>query len=312
MRVFVTGGTGVLGRRILPDLRKRGHDVVALTRRHDKDSLVAGLGAKPARANLFDREALVQVVRGCDAIVHAATSIPAGRAKPSDYEANDRIRIEGTRALVDVAKAVGARRLVLQGITWVARQPDGAPFDEASSLHPDRVARSAVEMERIGRESGLDVATLRCGWLYASDAAHTRSFGEMLLRGRMPIVGEGNAKLSVVHADDAASAFGAALDANLTGTYHVVDDEPVAVRDYFGELARLVGGPAPRRVPKWLARFAAGKAATEFLTRPASTSNAKLRAAASWAPVHRTYREGLASVVASWRADGTLQAWGRA
>ncbi len=305
MRVLVTGGTGVVGRRLLPLLVGAGHEVVALTRRHDKDEVVAKLGARPARGSLFDSASLEKAARGSDVFVHAATAIPsAARPKPADWETNDRIRTEGTRNLVELAKSNRTRRLVIVGVTWVAKQPDGSVFDEMSPLHADPATRSAVEMERIARESGLDVTALRLGWLYSADSVHVRSFGEMLQKRRMPIIGDGRARLSLLHADDAAQAIATALDEGARGMFHVVDNEPVSVRDYLGELARIVGAPTPRRVPAWLARLVVGRGAVEFMTHPAPTTAAAFKAATGWMPRYPTCREGLAQVDKAWKTEG--------
>lgn len=317
MKVFLVGSTGILGRRLIPRLVERGHEVVALTRRHDQDAVVANLGAKPARASLFDPEALRQAARRADVLVHAATAIPRRRrASARDWEDNDRLRREGTHTLVALAKQVGAQRVVLQSVAWLARPDGDAPFNEYARPNPDATTLSMAEAEetlaRGAKEHGFEPTVLRCGWFYAPDSFHTRMMGEMLARRRMPIVGRGDARWSMLHVDDAASAFAEAVDAGATGTFHVVDEEPVMAADFLTTFAEQLEAPPPRRVPAWLARLVAGRLATEFITRSTQTDAGRFRAATGWEPRYATYREGLESVVAAWRREGWSPAAGGA
>ncbi len=111
MHIFVTGATGVLGKAVVSRLLADGHAVCALSRSEANTEVLQRLGAKPVPADLFDAQALVQVLAGCqaEAILHLATSIPpmmqVGRR--SAWLENDRIRREGARTLVEAALAAG-------------------------------------------------------------------------------------------------------------------------------------------------------------------------------------------------------------
>src|SRR5439155_1687934 len=109
MRVFVAGATGVLGRRIVRQLVARGNVAVGLTRSESGDATVRSIGGEPRRADLFDVDALAKAAEGCSVVIHAATAIPTKvRTRPKDWDMNDRIRREGTRALTAAAGRVGA------------------------------------------------------------------------------------------------------------------------------------------------------------------------------------------------------------
>jgi nucleoside-diphosphate-sugar epimerase len=314
MDVFVAGATGVLGRRLVRACTDRGHDVVGLTRDDRGDAVVREAGGQPRRGDVRDRDSLAAAAAGADAVVHAATKVPTD-PKPDDeaWALNDRVRREGARNLVAVAADVGADRVLQQSVVWVARQPDGRPFDETATPHPDRSTRSALDAERTVADAdrGFDPVVLRCGWFYAHDAAHTRAFGERLLAGRLPIVGRGilgrrDATLSFVHADDAATAFAAALEGDASGTFHVVDDDPATYARFVRAFAERLGASPPRRVPAWLARVAVGKHTLRLLTSPMPTTNDRLRDAFGWEPRYATVEEGLDRVVERWRAAGTV------
>ncbi len=309
MKVFVAGATGVLGRGLVAQLRARGHDVRGLVRSDAGDRAVRELGGEPRRADLFDADALARAADGAEVVVHAATAIPSKR-RPSagDWAMNDRIRRAGTRALCDAAFRIGARLFVLESIVWVARPSDDAPFDERSPANPDRITQSALDAERIAGEraqrDGFRAAVLRCGCFYGPYAIHTRILGEAIAAGRMPIFGSGDASGTFLHAEDAAGAFVAAVEGGRGGLWHVVDDQPVTVKNLLTAWAALLGAPHPRTIPVWLARLVAGSRAVEFFTRSTLTTNARFRRDFGWTPRYPTYREGLRQVVSAWRTEG--------
>lgn len=129
MRVFVAGGTGVIGQRIVALLRADGHDVVAMTRSPDGASALALLGADAVLCDVYDRDRVREVVRDSDAdlIIDELTDLPddvadiAGR-----LQGNDRIRREGTANLLDAAAAAGIDRFVVQSVAWELPGDSGA------------------------------------------------------------------------------------------------------------------------------------------------------------------------------------------
>jgi nucleoside-diphosphate-sugar epimerase len=119
----------------------------------------------------------------------------------------------------------------------------------------------------------------------------------------MPIIGTGGAHWAMIHTEDAASAFIAAVEQPKNGVWHVVDNELVTVRAFLGEFAVRLGAHPPRRVPIWLARWIAGEQAVAYFTRSTRTTNARLRRDFNWTPQFATYREGLDQIVADWNAE---------
>lgn len=310
MKILIAGASGVLGRRLVRRLVERGHSVVGLARSDRAVETVRSLGGIPARADLFDPEALARAAEGADVIVHAATAIPTtDRERPDAWVMNDRIRREGTRVLTAAATMVGARRYLQQSIVWVVRTPDGSPYTEETPPNPSPLLRSAVDGEDIAREAGsrggFTVGVIRCGGFYAADAAHTRMLAQGLLARRLPIVGRGDAVWAWIHADDAAAAFAAAAEGSASGLWHVVDDRPSAAGDILRTFAHLLGAPAPRRIPVWLARLVAGRGAADHFTTSMRTTNERFRRDFEWAPRYPTYGEGLPEVVERWRIDPT-------
>lgn len=316
MKVFIAGATGVLGRRLVEQLTERGHDVVGLARDESGERLVERRGGVPRRGDVLEPETLARAMDDdVEVLIHAATAIPDS-TKPSDDEwtRNDRVRLDGAKNLLEAAPA-GLQHVLFPSVVWVARQPDGSAFDETAERHPDRATRSAADVEALLEEradaTGFDATTLRCGFFYAPDARDTRDWAEQLIDGELPIVGGGllgrrDAALSFVHADDAATAFVAAVESRVNGIYHIVDDDPVTAATFFRRFAELLDAPEPNRVPAWLARFFIGKINAKGLTSPMPTTNAKAKRDLDWEPAYPTYRDGLEQVVEVWETDGTL------
>jgi nucleoside-diphosphate-sugar epimerase len=309
VRVFVQGATGVLGRRLVRDFSAAGHEVVGLARNARGEAAVRAAGGTPAKADVFDAASLASAAAGANTVVRAATHIPAkARVGPRDFAENARLRTEGTKALLAAAVRVGASTYLQEGIVWVASPPDGSAFDEDAPPQANAVTESMIEAEELAgmlaAEGKITATTLRLGNLYAPEAWHTRAFAERLRARRLPVVGDGEAPFAVLHADDASAAFVAAAASPRSGIYHVMDDAAVPIGDLLREFARLLGAPAPGRVPKWLARLAAGRFTADFLTTPMRTTNARFKQAFRWQPRYPTYRETLASIVAQWQAEG--------
>lgn len=311
MKIYITGATGVLGRRIVKELVSRGHSVTGMARSTRGEDTVRSLGGVPSRAGLFDPVSLLRDVEGSDVVIHAATSIPVKvRMKLEDFAENDRIRRDGTRILTECAVKAGVRKLIFQDVVWVASPADGSYFDETSPVNPNKSVQSGIDGENIvlqsGDKYGFIPTVLRCGFFYGSDTAHTKTIGEGLKKRTFPIIGSGNNFWSNVHVDDAAAAFVTAALEDLKGVWHVVDESPVKVSEFLNFFAERLGAGPPRRMPAWLARFITGSYTVNFFTASVHTSNNKLRAGSGWAPKFPTYKEGIDQVVSDWKSEGFL------
>ncbi len=309
MKIFIAGATGVLGRRLIEQFRARNHSVIGLVRSRQGEPIVQSIGGESRWGDLFDADTLARAAEGANVVIHAATSIPnKRRLAPSDFEMNNRIRRDGTGALTSCAAKIGAQLYLQQSIVWVAQPPDGTAFDEDSPTYPNPVTLSAVEGEAIAREAGerfgFNISILRCGWFYSADSSHTRIMGEELFRRRMPIIGKGDAVKSLLHIDDAASAFVTVAEANRSGLWHLVDDYPVTMAELLTRFAEQLRAPSPRCIPVWLARLVAGRYLVSFLTSSIRTSNARFRRESGWAPRFPSFKEGLDQVVQAWKSEG--------
>ena len=297
MRVIVAGATGVLGRATMPQLRAAGHEVRGFARHPDGQQDVAAL-------DLLDRDAVLALAADWrpEAIVHLATEIPteAGRGDvAAQFAATNRLRTEGTRILLDAAKAGGGARLVSQSIAFVNRPGEG-PAGEDVPLRDDpgdpltMAAQPIAELERLTLQA--DGTVLRFGQLYGPGTmfAADGGFGRLAARGRLPILHRHgrSSTFSFVHADDAGSAVVAAIASDARGVFNIVDDEPATVDEWLPVLAAARGGRKPRRIPAWLARPMAGAYGIAFMTDLRGATNAKARAELGWTPSIPSWRQG--------------------
>jgi nucleoside-diphosphate-sugar epimerase len=300
MRCFVTGATGVVGRPLVPALVGAGHDVVAVARDERKAAQLRSAGAEPVAVDLFEPDAVLDATTGCDAILHLATNVPpatkAGRR--SAWAMHNRLRTEATANLVGAAEANGVTRFVKESITFV--YPDHADGWITEALDPDP-SFTALEPTLDGERRALAFAgraervavVLRYGLFYGG--AGNRGTDEMLRLGRRrmsTIAGRPSAYLSSIHADDAATAALAALDAP-TGTYNVVDDEPLTRRDHLDAISAAFRLGKLRTIPGWMLKLVGGRSAGALLASQ-RVSNERFRTTTGWAPHYVSAREGWA------------------
>jgi nucleoside-diphosphate-sugar epimerase len=304
MRVFVAGATGAIGRPLVSRLVAAGHEVTGTTRSERSAEAVRAAGARAAIVDALDADALREAVEQAapEAIVHELTALPErfNPRKRGLYDATNRIRREGTRNLLDAARAAGARRVVCQSIAFAyAPAAEPAVMDEEAPLNLDAPPpfsegmRVIAEMERAVLDAELEGLVLRYGWFYGPGTYYGEggSLASDVRKRRFPVVGSGSGLFSFIHTDDAAEATVAAVERGAPGVYNVVDDEPAALRDWVPAYAEAIGAPPPRRVPVWLARLVAGKMASSMNVQPGA-SNAKAKRELGWQPRWSSWREG--------------------
>lgn len=216
-RVLVAGGTGAIGRRAVPLLLAAGHEVHALARSEASVAAAAALGARPVHGDLLDATAVAGVVRAVrpTVVVHLATALAGTR----DLAPTNRLRIDGTRHLVDAAERAHAQRVVAQSIAFAYAPGTPGPAAEDDPLDLDaadpawRAAVAAVKhLEDTTLAAGQMVAVvLRFGLLYGPGTA----FPDGRPARDRP--------RAFVHVDDAADALARAVGAGW-GVYNVADD----------------------------------------------------------------------------------------
>lgn len=319
MKVFVAGATGAIGRRLVPLLVARGHDVYAMTRRPDAGPWLRALGARPVVADALDEDQVLRAIGGArpDAVVHQLTALAAVRRYrnlDAELVTTNRLRTEATRFLVQAALLAGTHTFVAQSYgAWLYRPSGPALTTEEDRIDdaPPRTRRRTTAAilrleETVVGASGLRGIALRYGTLYGPGTALAPGGGllESIRAGRLPIIGDGSGVWSFIHVDDAARAAADAVEDGHRGPYNVADDEPVPAAAWIPELARMLGAKPPRRVPVWLGRLAAGSTAVELMTRVPGLSNEKARRELGWRPRYPSWREGFRAELADPARSG--------
>ena len=305
MRVFVAGASGAIGTRLVPQLIDRGHEVIGTSRSPGNAERVRALGAEPIALDLLDARAARDAVLDAkpDAIVHQATALADVRFSRSldrSFAQTNRLRTEGTDALLAAAREAGVRRFVAQSFANYRYVREGGPVKtEDDPLDPGPVpsARESNAAMRHLDEVVTDAGgiALRYGGFYG---APNDGLLEPVRKRQFPIVGDGGGISSFIHLDDAAAATVLALEQGRPGIYNIVDDEPAPVREWLPVLAHVLGAKPPRRVPRWLARLLAGDAAVMIGTDARGASNAKAKRELGWQPRYPSWREGFVAAYA--------------
>jgi 2-alkyl-3-oxoalkanoate reductase len=295
MRIFMTGATGVIGRRVVPQLIASGHAVTGVARSREGFDALERMGASGAALDLFDAAAARTALAGHEAVVNLATHVPksAWRAfLPSAWKETARLRSVASSVLVDAALANGVERFVQESFAPIYPDRGAEWISEEVSPEPARYNRATLDAEasagRFTRAGGTGVA-LRFAYFYGPGDPFVQGVAEAVRHGWWPILGRPDGFLSMVHHDDAASAVIAALELP-SGIYNVVEDEPLTRRDFADEVSVMLGVEPPRIPGAWLARLTGPVGAT--LARSLRISNRKLRSASSWAPRYANARSG--------------------
>src|SRR2546423_1788604 len=306
MRVFVVGASGAIGTRLVPQLIERGHKAIGTARSPDKAELLRALGADAVVLDALDARAVREAVQRADpdAIVHQATALANarfGRNLDRTFAQTNRLRREGTDALLAAAREAGVHRFISQSFASYRYAREGGmvkseddPLDPTPL--PNTVETNAAMRyldEAVTNAGGI---VLRYGGFYG--AANDGLIGPVRKR-QFPIVGEGGGFGSFIHLDDAAAATVLALEHDGPAIYNIVDDDPAPVRDWLPALAKALGAKPPRHFPVWLASLFAGKANAVMSIESRAASNAKAKRELGWTLRYPSWRQGFAEAYAN-------------
>jgi 2-alkyl-3-oxoalkanoate reductase len=305
MRVFVTGASGAIGSRLVPQLIDAGHEVIGAHSSPASAELLRTLGAKPVMLDLLDADAVREAVleNEPDAIVHEATAlanVKFSRNFDKTGAKTNELRTTGTDALLAAAREAGVRRFVAQSVAAYARYArQGGPIkteDDPLATPPANMEQSFAALDHLERAvTEFGGIALRYGVFYGT--ANDGSI-EPVRKRQFPIVGDGGGIWSWIHLDDAAAATVLALEHEGPAIYNVVDDEPAPVREWLPVLAQALGAKPPRHAPTLIARLLAGKAVVVMSTEAGGASNAKAKRELGWTLRYPSWREAFPEVYA--------------
>ena len=282
--------------------------MVGTTRDEARARVLRGQGAEAAIVDAFDVPAVHAAVRAAEpeVLIHQLTALPSEpdlKALQASLDLTSRLRRETVPTFLDAARAAGARRAIVQSISFVTR-PDGRPVhDEDAPLFLDAgpgfsgAVAAVRDMEAaVLRAEGLEGVVLRYGFYYGPGTWYDRdgAMAAMIRKRGYPIIGRGQGRMSFVHVDDAVDATVRALDHGAPGIYNVTDDAPATEKEWLPAAAQALGAKKPLWAPPWLARRLAGDAVVHYATTLPGNANARARAAFDWSP--RPWRDGFREV----------------
>ncbi|MEP6831739.1 MAG: NAD(P)-dependent oxidoreductase [Gemmatimonas sp.] len=305
LRVFVTGATGVVGRRVVPLLLRDGHRVTVLARSADQHARFAKQGIASYETTMFNRDALVRALDGQQVVINLASHMPSSSFRMmfrSAWRENDRVRREGSANILHAAHTAGIDTYIQESFAPVYEDGGRNWINEHHPLRPVAYNATVLDAEASANEfTAADKRgiVVRFGGLYGPDAFHVRELVRMVRMGWASLPGSADAYWSSISHDDAATAVVAAINAP-AGTYNVVDDQPLTRSEFFNALADAFALTHPRMLPAWTMKLMGS--AGELLGRSQRIANQKLRAATGWAPSMPSAREGFRAIATEWAA----------
>jgi nucleoside-diphosphate-sugar epimerase len=263
------------------------------------------MGAEAVTLDVLDPRAVRTAVLAAqpEAIVHQATAL-SGMSDVKHFDRSfaetNRLRTEGTDALLAAARELDVGRFVAQSFAgWPYAREGGPVKTEEDPLDPEPVEAMSETLAAIRhleeKVVGAGGIALRYGGFYGSP---DDAVADLVRKRRFPLVGDGEGISSFVHLEDAASATVLALEHGEPGIYNVVDDEPAPVREWLPVLAETIGAKPPRHVPRWLAQLVAGEAGVVLMTETRGASNAKAKRELGWTLRYPSWREGFRAAYA--------------
>ena len=298
MKIFVAGGTGVIGRPLLAQLLAKGHAVVALTRSPEDAQALSERGIEPAVADVFDSDAITAVVSRAqpDVVIEQLTALPKTYTRESMSAAapfNTRLRLEGGANLLAAARTAGVRRYLRQSIAFwgvpgpgLADEETPLALDASPAVAAD--ARIITELEhRLLGNPDIEGIAMRYGFFYGpgtwfnpdGDAAR------QVRQQQFPIIGNGEGVWSWLHIEDAAIATLAAAEQGNPGIYLIANDQPLPVREWLPAFAQWLNAPPPPQLSVEEVRKASGGAdAVYYGTQMRGVSNGKAKRELNFQP----------------------------
>jgi len=258
MNVLVTGATGFTGGHLAHALRRRGHAVRALVRPRSraKAQTLEDAGVTIAEGDLLDAESVRRATADIDVVYHIAATYREAGQPPSAYIA---INIDGTRHVVEAARAAGVKRVVHCSTAGVHGHVERPPANEDAPLAPgDQYQRTKLEAEQLARDFGLrnnlDVVVARPVGIYGPEDTRFLKMFRGIARGYFPMLGPGKVYYHVTYVDDVVEGLRLCGETEAASgrTYLFAGPKYTTLKDLVATIAHeLQTSPPKLRLPVW-------------------------------------------------------------
>ena len=261
MKIFVTGGTGFLGRVLLETFRREGHTVLALARSESSAEVARQFGATPVLGSLSTISEWEEKLSGVDAIVHAAA--PVTFWGPWQFF-NENI-VEATRLLVEAAGRSGVGRFIFVSSESVLQAKHALLDIDEAHPYPERpnsfygLAKQHAEQLLVNMETPMHIVILRPTFVWGPGVPALDTLVAKVRSGEFMWVDQGRTIIEMVHVKNVAAATVLALFRGLDrAIYYVTDKNAMPAREFLSRLleTRAVAPPG-KSIPGFFARPAA-------------------------------------------------------
>lgn len=256
--IFVTGGSGYLGRNIIRHFAAKGHTIFALARSETSANIIKSLGATPIIGDILDKTGLQTAMKGVAWVIHAAADTAHGRAQAKQHQNN----LEGTKNVFEAARQAGVKRAV--HISTEAVLVNGHPLVNINetmpipATHSGGYSRSKAAAEKMAislSTEAMPIVVVRPRFVWGRD--DTTALPQLVAAaksGKLQWIGGGHYLTSTAHIDNVVYGIELALKKGRGGeAYFITDGEPVEFRQFVTSLLGAVGITAPSaELPRWL------------------------------------------------------------
>ncbi|GAB4208488.1 MAG: NAD-dependent epimerase/dehydratase family protein [Coleofasciculaceae cyanobacterium] len=260
MKAIVTGANGFTGSHLVKALEQRGDAVVGLVRKSSNLKRLSGCNLELVYGDITDRDILKRAMNGVDWVFHTAAYVELGLV---DAAAMERVNVEGTRTVMEVAQATGVKKVVYCSTIGVFGDTQGRVVDETfqreqadfSSAY-DRTKYDAQQIVDRFAARGLPVVSILPSGIFGADDPHFGPVIQQFLKGKLKLWAGGERITGIVHVDDLVAAMILAAEQGKPGEHYIISAGDLTTREMFAILSQETGIPVPNEAPKPLVRLA--------------------------------------------------------
>ncbi|NEP14211.1 MAG: NAD-dependent epimerase/dehydratase family protein [Symploca sp. SIO2C1] len=259
MKALITGANGFTGSHLVKILEQQNHEVCSLVRKSSNLERLAGCQTKLVYGDITDTDALKTAMTGVDWVFHTAAYVELGLVNEPEME---RVNVEGTRAVLEVAQAAGISKMVYCSTIGIFGDTKGRMIDETfqrtqtdfSSAY-DRTKYQAQQLVDQFATQGLPVVSILPSGIFGTDDPHFGPVIKQFRSGKLKLWAGGDRITGIVHVDDLVAAMILAAAKGKPGAKYIISAGELTTREMFNQLSQITGIPAPREAPEPLVRF---------------------------------------------------------
>ncbi len=302
MKVCVFGGAGFIGSRIVRRLSCSGHKVVTLVRNQQKAAELTQLGADVRIGDLRNRDDVREAMHGAEVVINVAVPPYEGRMGLKRVRRIAREFMECVKNILDQAERDGNTPVIISEGTPMWGDSGDGWHDEGSEFKPLGTGRigefSTPYLDRKIKE-GAPIIRIVPAPTYGAGSWFDFAVCDLIKKGWFRTFGDGQNAQSFVHVDDLAEAYRLAAEKLPLGeSFAIADDQPVKFREFANCVARAIGKPPVRSMPRWIGTLMVGQVWVEELTMNHKVRNAKAKEKLGWQPKFASCEQGVPEAVA--------------